>query len=103
MAVIYANRRARDFFGIDGAQNVADLSTIESRERLRSEIMPFVRRHGLWTGKLALRARQNTEVPMIATLQAHRENDEIVLVSTIAHDITELKKTQHPPAPRGNP
>lgn len=94
-AVVYANRRARDFFGIDGAQNVADLSTIESRERLRTEIMPFVRRHGLWTGELALRASHNTEVPMIATLQAHRENDEIVLVSTIAHDITELKKTQH--------
>jgi diguanylate cyclase (GGDEF)-like protein/PAS domain S-box-containing protein len=94
-AVVYANRRARDFFGLDRAQNVADLSTIESRDRLRTEIMPFVRRHGLWTGELALRASQNTEVPMIATLQAHRENDEIVLVSTIAHDITELKKTQH--------
>lgn len=94
-AVVYANRRARDFFGLDGAQNVADLSTIESRDRLRTEIMPFVRRHGLWTGELGLRASQNTEVPMIATLQAHRENDEIVLVSTIAHDITELKKTQH--------
>jgi len=94
-AVVYANRRARDFFGIDGAQNVADLSTLETRERLRTEIMPFVRRHGLWTGELALRAGHNTEVPMIAALQAHREADEIVLVSTIAHDITELKKTQH--------
>ena len=92
--VVYANRRARDFFGIDSARHVADLSTIESRERLRSEIMPFVRRHGLWTGELTLRAGQNTEVPMIATLQAHREDGEIVLVSTIAHDITELKKTQ---------
>ncbi len=93
--VVYANRRARDFFGIEGVQHVADLSTIESRERLRSEIMPFVRRHGLWTGELALRANQDTAVPMIATLQAHRENGEIVLVSTIAHDITELKKTQN--------
>jgi diguanylate cyclase (GGDEF)-like protein/PAS domain S-box-containing protein len=94
-AVVYANRRARAFFGLDGPENVADLSTIESRERLRSEIMPFVRRHGLWTGELALRTSQSTEVPMIATLQAHRENGEIVLISTIAHDITELKKTQH--------
>jgi len=92
--VVYANRRARDFFGIEGVRHVADLSTVESQERLRDEIMPFVRRHGLWTGELALRASQNTEVPMIATLQAHRENGEIVLVSTIAHDITELKKTQ---------
>jgi diguanylate cyclase (GGDEF)-like protein/PAS domain S-box-containing protein len=94
-AMVYANRRAREFFGIDDAKNVADLSTMESRERLRTEIMPFVRRHGLWTGELEMRAGQSTEVPMIATLQAHRENDEIVLISTIAHDITELKKTQH--------
>jgi diguanylate cyclase (GGDEF)-like protein/PAS domain S-box-containing protein len=93
--MVYANRRAREFFGIaDDAQNVANLSTIESRERLRTEIMPFVRRHGLWTGELELRTGQGTQVPMIATLQAHRENDDIVLVSTIAHDITELKKTQ---------
>jgi diguanylate cyclase (GGDEF)-like protein len=56
--------------------------------------MPFVRRHGLWTGELALRTTQGAEVPMIATLQGHREGAEIVLVSTIAHDITELKKTQ---------
>lgn len=93
-AVVYANRRARDFFGLEDARHVADLTSIESQERLRNEIMPFVRRHGLWTGELALRASQNTEVPMIATLQAHREDGEIVLVSTIAHDITELKKTQ---------
>jgi diguanylate cyclase (GGDEF)-like protein/PAS domain S-box-containing protein len=93
-ALVYANRRAREFLGLAGARHVSELSTIESRERLRAEIMPFVRRHGLWTGELALRTTQGAEVPMIATLQGHREGDEIVLVSMIAHDITELKKTQ---------
>lgn len=94
-ALVYVNRRAREFLGLDGAHNVSELPSVESRERLRTEIMPFVRRHGLWTGELALRSSDDTEVPMIATLQAHREENEIVLISTIAHDITELKKTQH--------
>jgi diguanylate cyclase (GGDEF)-like protein/PAS domain S-box-containing protein len=93
-ALVYANRRAREFLGLAGARHVGELSTIESRERLRAEIMPFVRRHGLWTGELALRTTDGAEVPMIATLQGHREGDDIVLISTIAHDITELKKTQ---------
>ncbi len=94
-ALVYANRRAREYLGLDGAHNVGELSSVESRERLRDEIMPFVRRHGLWTGELALRSSDDAEVPMVATLQAHREDNEIVLISTIAHDITELKKTQH--------
>src|SRR5260370_5753759 len=93
--LVYANRRAREFLGLDGANNVSELSSIESRERLRTEIMPFVRRHGLWNGEVYLRSADSTEVPMVATLQAHREDGEIVLISTIAHDITELKKTQH--------
>jgi diguanylate cyclase (GGDEF)-like protein/PAS domain S-box-containing protein len=92
--LVYANRRAREFLDLAGTRHVGELSSIESRERLRAEIMPFVRRHGLWTGELALRTTQGAEVPMIATLQGHREGAEIVLVSTIAHDITELKKTQ---------
>ncbi len=94
-ALVYANRRAREFLGLATVPgHVGELSTMESRERLRTEIMPFVRRHGLWTGELALRTAEGVEVPMIATLQGHREGDTVVLVSTIAHDITELKKTQ---------
>jgi diguanylate cyclase (GGDEF)-like protein len=35
------------------------------------------------------------EIPVVATLQVHRDEGDIVLVSTIAHDITELKQIQH--------
>jgi diguanylate cyclase (GGDEF)-like protein/PAS domain S-box-containing protein len=93
-AVTYANQRAREFFGLGGEHNVAELSSVESRAHLHDVVMPIVRRHGLWTGELTLRTTAGNEVPVIATVQAHREQGEIVLVSTIAHDITELKAAQ---------
>ena len=94
-ALVYSNRRAREFFRHEGASNVAELSSREARERLRTEIMPRVRLRGVWTGELALHSAEDVEVPMVATVRAHREDNEIVLISTIAHDITALKETQY--------
>jgi len=93
--VVYANQRAREFLGIGADQHVGALTSVESRERLRDVVMPLVRRHGLWNGELTLRSTSGNEVPVIATVQAHREHGEIALISTIAHDITELKAAQH--------
>jgi diguanylate cyclase (GGDEF)-like protein/PAS domain S-box-containing protein len=93
--LVYANQRAKEFLGIGDEHHVGELSSVESRERLRDEIMPLVRRHGLWNGELTLRTAEGDEVPTVATLQGHREHGELVLISTIAHDITELKRAQH--------
>lgn len=93
--LVYANQRAKEFLGIGDDHHVGELSSVESRERLRDEIMPLVRTHGLWNGELTLRTVEGDEVPTVATLQGHREHGEIVLISTIAHDITELKRAQH--------
>ena len=93
--VVYANQRAREFLGLGADHNVSELTSIEAREQLREVIMPLVRRHGLWNGELTLRTTAGNEVPVIATVQAHREQGEIELISTIAHDITELKAAQH--------
>jgi diguanylate cyclase (GGDEF)-like protein/PAS domain S-box-containing protein len=93
--VVYANQHARTFVGLTESDHVGDLLSLDSRVRLSEETMPFVRRHGLWTGEFMLRAGDGIEVPVLATVQAHREDGDIVLVSTIAHDITELKTAQH--------
>ncbi len=93
--IVWANQRAREFLGLGGSHHVSELSSVESREKLRDVVMPFVRRHGVWTGELTLRTTAGDEVPVIATVQGHREQGEIVLVSTIAHDITELKAAQN--------
>jgi diguanylate cyclase (GGDEF)-like protein/PAS domain S-box-containing protein len=90
----YANQRAKEFLGIGDEHHVGELTSVESRERLRDEVMPLVRRHGLWNGELTFRTTKGDEVPMVATVQAHREHGEIVLISTIAHDITDLKRAQ---------
>ncbi len=92
--ILYANQHARTFLGIGEQHHVAALSTLDSRDRLRTEVMPFVRRHGLWHGELAMRASDGHDVPVLATVQAHREEGEIALISTIAHDITGLKEAR---------
>ncbi len=89
--LVYANQRAKEFLGIGDHHHVGELTSVESRERLRDEVMPHVRSQGLWNGELTLRTTTGNEIPMIATLQAHREDGAIVLISTIAHDITALK------------
>jgi diguanylate cyclase (GGDEF)-like protein/PAS domain S-box-containing protein len=93
--LVYSNPRAKEFLGLGDEHDVGELSSFESRQRLREEIMPLVRTHGLWTGELTLRTSEGNDVPVIATLQAHREDSEIVLISTLAHDITDLKRAQH--------
>ncbi|MFO7591909.1 MAG: PAS domain S-box protein [Acidimicrobiia bacterium] len=93
--LVYSNPRAKEFLGLGDEHDVGELSSFESRQRLREEVMPLVRAHGLWTGELTLRTSDGNDVPVIATLQAHREDSEIVLISTLAHDITDLKRAQH--------
>ena len=92
--VTYSNQRAREFLGLGRRHHVSELTSVEAREQLREVIMPLVRRRGIWNGELTLRTTGGNEVPVIATVQAHREQGDIVLISTIAHDITDLKAAQ---------
>jgi diguanylate cyclase (GGDEF)-like protein/PAS domain S-box-containing protein len=93
--VVYANQAARKLLGPQEHQHVTELSSPESRERLRTEIMPVVRRTDLWSGELELVNRAGKTVPVAATIQAHRdENGQVELIATIAHDISELKAAQ---------
>jgi diguanylate cyclase (GGDEF)-like protein/PAS domain S-box-containing protein len=93
--VVYANQHARTFAGLTESHHFGEVLSLEARVRLREVVMPIMRRHGLWTGELMLRAGDGGEVPVLATVQAHREDGDIVLVSMIAHDITKLKEAQH--------
>jgi diguanylate cyclase (GGDEF)-like protein/PAS domain S-box-containing protein len=93
--VVYANQAARKLLGPQEDQQVSELSSPESRKRLRTEIMPLVRRSGMWSGELELMARNGTRVPVAATVQAHHdESGKVELIATIAHDISELKAAQ---------
>jgi diguanylate cyclase (GGDEF)-like protein/PAS domain S-box-containing protein len=93
--VVYANQTARVLLGPHEDGDVSELSSLESRERLRTEIMPTVRRDGVWSGELELIGCNDACIPVAATIQAHRdEAGDVELIATIAHDISALKAAQ---------
>jgi PAS domain S-box-containing protein len=93
--VVYANRTARSLLGEHEEQHVGALSSETSRERLRTEIMPQVRRRGSWSGELELVDPHGNLIPVAATVQAHRDEVGALLrIATVAHDITNLKAAQ---------
>jgi diguanylate cyclase (GGDEF)-like protein/PAS domain S-box-containing protein len=93
--VVYANRSARALLAARERASVATLSSEASRDRLRTEVMPEVRRRGSWSGELELIDTDGHPFPVAATIQAHRSTDgEIARIATIAHDISDLKAAQ---------
>jgi diguanylate cyclase (GGDEF)-like protein/PAS domain S-box-containing protein len=93
--IVYANRSARGLLGAHEQRHVGELSSERSRERLRTEIMPVVRRRGAWSGELELVDTEGRLIPVTATVQAQRdESGDVVRVATVAHDISELKAAQ---------
>jgi diguanylate cyclase (GGDEF)-like protein/PAS domain S-box-containing protein len=93
--VVYANRSARSLLGGREEQHVSALSSDASRERLRTEIMPLVRRRGSWSGELELVDLAGNLIPVAATVQAHHDEvGAVVRIATVAHDITDLKAAQ---------
>lgn len=93
--IVYANRSARELFGVREGHHVTPLSSDSSRERLRTDIMPMVRRGSSWSGELDLVGPDRMVIPVAATIQAHRDDDaNIVRIATVAHDITALKAAQ---------
>jgi diguanylate cyclase (GGDEF)-like protein/PAS domain S-box-containing protein len=94
-AVVYANHSARALLGAFEQQHVGKLCAESSRERLRTEIMPLVRRRGTWSGELDLVDPDGEVIPVAATIQAHRDDaGQVARIATVAHDISELKAAQ---------
>ena len=93
--IVYANQSARTLLGAREQRHVGELSSDRSRERLRTEIMPVVRRRGAWSGELELVDPERRLIPVTATVQAQRdETGDVVRIATVAHDISELKAAQ---------
>jgi diguanylate cyclase (GGDEF)-like protein/PAS domain S-box-containing protein len=93
--VVYANRSARSLLDVQEEQHVGALSSETSRERLRTEIMPLVRRRGSWSGELEFVDPLGNVIPVAATVQTHRDEvGAVVRIATVAHDITDLKAAQ---------
>jgi diguanylate cyclase (GGDEF)-like protein/PAS domain S-box-containing protein len=96
--VLYANAIARKDFGVqEGDMPVEPMQALFPPESggLEHDVLPTLHREGVWSGEMMLRNRTGQEVPVAVTLQVHRlQGSDAVIVSTIAHDISELKSTQ---------
>lgn len=96
----YVNARGQSLLGVrEGEEATAaqleHFFAPESLDRVVSELIPAINEKGLWTGELTLRTVAGDDIPMTATIQAHHDaRGEIALVSSIAHDIRELKDAQ---------
>lgn len=97
--VRYANDAARTRIGIDvGEPARADLAAVlepGSLERIVAEAGAHLRADGIWTGELTGITRSETPRTFRVTAQRHRDSaDGEEFVSAVAHDITDLKRSQ---------
>jgi len=95
----YANTRGRTLLGVEEGEEAGEglerFFSPESIERVTSELVPDVGERGLWTGELTLRSTTGEDIPMTATIQAHHDaHGKTALISSIAHDIRDLKDAQ---------
>jgi diguanylate cyclase (GGDEF)-like protein len=64
-------------------------------DQLTTEVMPSLQDEGAWSGEFVLRNRAGEDVPLAVTLQMHHlPGGDAQIISTIAHDIRELKSIQ---------
>ena len=96
--VLYANGIARKEYGVKEGDTPLEFATKlfpTDDVQLESDVLPVLHRQGAWSGEMALRNLAGEEVPVAVTLQVHRMSGAIPeIISTIAHDISELKSTQ---------
>ena len=96
----YVNARGQTLLGVKqgeeaGMDQLMRFFASDSLEKAASELVPAVNERGLWAGELTLKTVTGEEIPMTATIQAHHDaHGEIALISSIAHDIRELKDVQ---------
>ncbi|HEX7091971.1 MAG TPA: PAS domain S-box protein [Longimicrobiales bacterium] len=98
--LIYLNRTGRRTLGIDSEDAAAlpDITTIYPQRAVGTilrEAIPTAIRKGSWRGESALLSRDGRVIPVSQVLLAHRgPNGEVEFLSTIARDITELRKRE---------
>jgi two-component system sensor kinase FixL len=99
--LIYANAAARSRLGLPRdldreSVNAVQLCCGEDWERLLHEGVPVALEKGLWCGEIQMRALEgDRRLPVSMVALAHRETeDEALLFSTIARDMSEIKQAQ---------
>ncbi len=97
---LYMNRAGRRMLGFGDEEDLSSLAISSiypdrARDTLRHEATPQLIREGVWTGELALLAREGAEIPVSQVSLAHQDGGgKIQFFSIIARDITEQRKAE---------
>jgi PAS domain S-box-containing protein len=98
--VTYLNRAGRRMLEMEEGRDAAELNLpvvhpAWANHLLLHEGIPTAVREGAWSGESALLDARGREVPVLQVVIAHRDpRGEVSFLSTIARDITELKRSQ---------
>jgi PAS domain S-box-containing protein len=96
---LYLNRAGRRMLGLADDEPLADHISryYPAREvrRVLGEVLEAAIRDGTWSGEIAVRQRNGTEIPVLQVIVAHRSSaGEVEFLSTIARDIRERKQAE---------
>jgi two-component system cell cycle sensor histidine kinase/response regulator CckA len=99
---LFINRAGRKMLGLTLTEdrnvqhlNLMDIYPAWAAELIRSQAIPAVLRHGVWSGETALKSAADKEVPVSQVILAHRSSAGVVeFLSTIARDLTAHKRLE---------
>ncbi len=96
--LLYYNAAARAFLGypkhgsLEG-ESLLDAFTPEVAQRIGADILPIMERDGMWHGELTVIAASGEQVPVLAQLSVHTDDDgDFEFFSGVLHDISERKE-----------
>lgn len=98
--LLFLNRAGRRLAGLAPEDpvdkvNIKALLPKSEFQRLTQEVMPLVQETSGWAGQSSLLTTDGREVPILQVILAHRDAEQkIKYISTIARDITALKRNE---------
>ncbi len=97
---IYINKAGRKMAGISEKEDITkykipDFHPKWAAEKIQKEGMPVAIKKGCWTGETAILDREGKITPVLQVILSHKNPDgSIAYFSTVAHDISERKKSE---------
>lgn len=99
--VLYYNKAARRMLGIEDDEDISRVRIEDTHPQWAGELVlnegiPSAIRDGIWIGETAFLSRRGEEIPALQTIIVHKSpKGELLYISTIARDISVLKKIEN--------
>ncbi len=99
MNVLYINKGGRRMTGIGEKEDISKIRISDIHPEwafaiVKNTGIPAAIRGGFWSGETMLISRDGREIPVLQVILAHKEDGQVVFLSTIMRDITEHKRAE---------